>query len=214
MAEVSKNMKKIRSAAGMTQQELADRLHVTRQAVSSWETGKNHPDLEMLERIAQILEVDLEELIYGKKKEVRQRNGKKLMIRASAFCVVFIILLVLNLWLGPLFAELSRTRYEIMPSMILITVLRPAMYVSAAAAGMSVFSVFYDIRISGKRPRWILGMIGIVIILIFELGFLNYWTIYDNVWDQITYVFMNITTKAPAHYILPGVLLFLAGTKE
>lgn len=214
MAEVSKNLKKIRIASGMTQQELADRLHVTRQAVSSWETGKNHPDLEMLERIAQILEVELEELIYGKKKEVRQRNRKKLVIRASAFCVVCIALLILNLWLGPLFAEFSRTSYEIMPSMILITVLRPAMYVSAAAAGMSVFSVFYDIRISGKRPRWILGVIGIVIILIFELGFINYWTIYDNIWDQITYIFMNIATKAPALYILPGVLLFLAGTKE
>lgn len=39
MAEVSKNIKKIRNELGMTQQELADRLNVTRQAVSSWETG-------------------------------------------------------------------------------------------------------------------------------------------------------------------------------
>ena len=36
----------------MTQEELAAQLHVTRQAVSAWETGKALPDVEMLERIA------------------------------------------------------------------------------------------------------------------------------------------------------------------
>ena len=40
MNAVGKNLKVLRQRAGLTQDALAERLHVTRQAVSSWETGK------------------------------------------------------------------------------------------------------------------------------------------------------------------------------
>lgn len=39
MAEISKNIKKFRKESEMTQQELAEKLNVTRQAVSNWENG-------------------------------------------------------------------------------------------------------------------------------------------------------------------------------
>ena len=39
MNAVAKNLKCLRKQAAMTQEDLAERLHVTRQAVSSWETG-------------------------------------------------------------------------------------------------------------------------------------------------------------------------------
>ena len=42
MSVIGKNMKKIRLEKGMTQEELAERLHVTRQAVSNWEQGVSH----------------------------------------------------------------------------------------------------------------------------------------------------------------------------
>ena len=42
MSVIGKNMKKIRSEKGMTQEELAEQLHVTRQAVSNWEQGGSH----------------------------------------------------------------------------------------------------------------------------------------------------------------------------
>ena len=42
---------------------------MTRQAVSNWENEKTQPDIDMLQKIAQILEVSVEELIYGTTKE-------------------------------------------------------------------------------------------------------------------------------------------------
>lgn len=62
---VGKNIKRDREAKGITQEELAVKLNVTRQAVSSWETGKTQPDVELLVKIAQNLDVSVEELIYG-----------------------------------------------------------------------------------------------------------------------------------------------------
>lgn len=62
---VGKNIKKFRENKKLTQDELAEKLNVTRQAVSNWETEKTQPDIDTLQKIAQILEVSVEELIYG-----------------------------------------------------------------------------------------------------------------------------------------------------
>ncbi len=61
----SKNLKKIRTAKNMSQDVLAKKLYVTRQTVSSWETGRTQPDLETLTKLAEIFEIDIEILIYG-----------------------------------------------------------------------------------------------------------------------------------------------------
>ena len=49
---VGKNIVKLRKEQGMSQEQLAQKLHVTRQAVSNWETGRSQPDLDMLEALA------------------------------------------------------------------------------------------------------------------------------------------------------------------
>lgn len=67
---VGKNIKVIRSSANMTQDQLAEQLNVTRQAVSSWENGRTEPDIETLQKISEVLNVTVEELIYGEKKTI------------------------------------------------------------------------------------------------------------------------------------------------
>lgn len=62
---VGKNIKKFRQSQNMSQEELAERLNVTRQAISNWETGKTQPDIDTLHNISMILGVTIEELIYG-----------------------------------------------------------------------------------------------------------------------------------------------------
>lgn len=57
------NIKNLRKHKGFTQEELAIRLHVVRQTVSKWEKGLSVPDAEMLQRLADILEVDVKQLL-------------------------------------------------------------------------------------------------------------------------------------------------------
>ena len=66
---VASNIRKFREEKNFTQSDLADRLSVTRQAVSNWENGKTEPDIETLHKISDILEITIEELIYGQKRE-------------------------------------------------------------------------------------------------------------------------------------------------
>ena len=75
---VGKNIKKYRVSKSMSQEDLADHLNVTRQAVSNWETGKTQPDIETLHNISMILDVSIEELIYGTERKsvvIKERTG-------------------------------------------------------------------------------------------------------------------------------------------
>ena len=62
----------LREEKGMTQQSLADRLYVTRQAVSRWECGARYPDVLTTKKLAEIFEVSIDELVSGEelKKDV------------------------------------------------------------------------------------------------------------------------------------------------
>ena len=73
MNVVSDSIKKLRKEKGMTQDELAEKLCVTRQAVSNWEQGKTQPDVDTLTKLAEIFGVSVERIIYGKEKS-RRRN--------------------------------------------------------------------------------------------------------------------------------------------
>lgn len=52
-----------REQSGLTQQELAERLYVTRQAVSRWETGETEPGIDMRKLIANVLNVPVIQLL-------------------------------------------------------------------------------------------------------------------------------------------------------
>ncbi len=60
---LSDNIKSLRKNKGYTQEELADRINVVRQTVSKWEKGLSVPDAEALQKLADVLEVDIKELL-------------------------------------------------------------------------------------------------------------------------------------------------------
>lgn len=81
------NLKKLRVAQGLTQDQLAEKLHVTRQAVSNWERNVSHPDLDQLEAIAAVLGVEVTTLLYGPPQPYRpsrKRVGVTVGLAAAA----------------------------------------------------------------------------------------------------------------------------------
>ena len=62
---IDTNLRALRAARGMTQQEVADRLCVTRQALSGYESGRTRPDIDTLMRLCEIYDTDIESLLSG-----------------------------------------------------------------------------------------------------------------------------------------------------
>ena len=84
MRDIGKNIRDARVNGGITQDQLAERLHVSRQTISHYETGHTRPDIEMLEQIAQALDVDMTILLYGPPpRPDRQREIRRLAMGAG-----------------------------------------------------------------------------------------------------------------------------------
>ena len=70
---LQENIKNFRKERGLTQEELAIRVNVVRQTVSKWEKGLSVPDADMLQKISEVLEVSVSQLL-GQDREMEQRN--------------------------------------------------------------------------------------------------------------------------------------------
>ena len=80
---IAKHIRSLRKRAGLTQEELAQRLYVTRQTVSLWELGKTRPDVETLQAIADCLGVDLLQVLYGPEQTAPQSTTRRLIVWAA-----------------------------------------------------------------------------------------------------------------------------------
>ena len=73
MLYIGSRIQEYRKKAELSQEEFADKIGVSRQAVSKWERDKAYPDLDRLVCICEILDVQMDELIYG---EERKKQGE------------------------------------------------------------------------------------------------------------------------------------------
>ena len=71
----SENLKTLRKQKGMTQEELASRLHVVRQTVSKWEQGRSVPDADLLVRLAEVLETTVAVLLGSPVEEPEDKDA-------------------------------------------------------------------------------------------------------------------------------------------
>lgn len=71
------NLAKERKQAGISQEELAEKLHLTRQTISKWETGASAPDVEGLWALCQALDVSADRLVEGAEREPKFNRDRK-----------------------------------------------------------------------------------------------------------------------------------------
>lgn len=121
MASVARHIRRLRTARNLTQEELAEKLFVTRQAVSAWETEKALPDVETLERIAAALGVEVTEVIYGvpQAPDLRRVKCRWALIGGGIVIIIalFVIILhgngTLGTWTGGLQYQVGYPVYRV-----------------------------------------------------------------------------------------------------
>lgn len=96
--EVGNQIKKYRQSINLTQEELAEKIYVTRQTVSNWENGKNYPDLNSLIMLCDLFNISLDILVKGDviemKKQVVQDDVRKFKRDTVIFTVLMIVTLL------------------------------------------------------------------------------------------------------------------------
>lgn len=97
--ELGKQIQKHRKALNMSQEELAEKIHVTRHTVSNWERNKNLPDLNSLILLSDIFNTSLDNLVKGDIETMEnQLNNKKFNIWSMTMGISSILAAIL---IGP-----------------------------------------------------------------------------------------------------------------
>jgi len=87
---VGKNIAALRKYANLTQEQLAEKCNVSRQAVTKWETGESEPSIERLIILSEVFQVSIDELVTGSKSEMIGNIGtetKKINFRDVEMCI-------------------------------------------------------------------------------------------------------------------------------
>lgn len=74
--DIGKKLKVKRTEADLTQKELAEILHVSRQTISSWEVGRTYPDLDVLVAISELYDTPLDDLLKEDSEMVKDITDK------------------------------------------------------------------------------------------------------------------------------------------
>ena len=92
--ELGNQIKHYRNEKGLSQEELAERIFVTRQSISNWENNKNYPDINSLVLLSEVFEISIDNLIKGDleqmKKEINSEEVKKLNFYASMMGILML----------------------------------------------------------------------------------------------------------------------------
>ena len=113
--EIATQIKRHRETEGLSQEELAERLYVTRQTLSNWETGKTYPDLHSLLRLGDVFHVSLDELVKGdiqameeqlKAEDIKRfRRENRMLILMT--CIAFLAGAAVGIWDSHIFRGIA-----------------------------------------------------------------------------------------------------------
>jgi len=117
---LKENIKTLRKAKGLSQEELAIELNVVRQTISKWEKGQSVPDAEMLVKLAEVFEVPVSQLLgsriepdaqpdalaeqlarINEQLVIKNRRTKKLWVTIVIIATILIVIPLLRLlWIA------------------------------------------------------------------------------------------------------------------
>lgn len=206
MRDIGKNIKSLRIKKNLTQDQFAEKLFVTRQTISNYETGRSRPDVDMLARIAEALETDVNALIYGPPTEA----DKKKEYLKTAIGVASILLLVLPLpWLKEIAEEISSYRFIMWPTYLLTCYYYPIVFFCVGWTVMQGLSLFTKLTpLPQGKTRWlILGCF--VFMLFYFLMIASVYLPISNRPQILVYTVYFIWGVWPKGFAINWIYLFL-----
>ena len=214
MTSVGKNLKNIRKKNNITQDELAEKLSVTRQAVSNWENGKTEPDIETLTNISQIFDISIDELVDGIPKGIKELRGKKSHLYIGIGFTVFYVIssLLMIIFEKPLHDYVNST-YDVFYSAFSVLVWKPLTVVSAGIGISALISYISGLYMENKNLRIVFLIFGLVV-SVCTSGFMIFQFLGFQIFQNLTAlhsVFINYYVFLCEHTILHifgAVLIF------
>lgn len=208
MNDIGKNIRFLREQRKWSQDQLAEALHVTRQTVSNYETGRSRPDVEMLTTLAEALNADVKEILYAPAdRESHLRRLRRLAVSA----VVTVLLGVFYFSSGTWAQRLLQERYLAFPIYMVIYFVKPLFYLVLGwtlARGCLTL-----LRADPPTRRWAVwtrrAILAIIVVWIIAMA---PWFCYlaQGLWEQLQYLWGNGSFSHTSSFRLNAFVLFAA----
>lgn len=78
--KIGNKLNQLRKLSGMTQEQLAEKINVSRQTISKWESDNTSPDLESIVKISKIFHVSLDDLLKEAETSMTNRNNEQITL--------------------------------------------------------------------------------------------------------------------------------------
>lgn len=155
--EFHEKLQKLRSDEGLTQEELAEKLFVSRTAISKWESSRGYPSIDSLKAIAKYFHVTIDELIGTEEIVSLAEQDKKEFVKkhTTLLCGVLDCLTVLLLIL-PVFGNRGAGTDTSVSLFFLTGISRWLQIVFIVVLGLTVLNGAFTVAFSGlDKPGWI-----------------------------------------------------------
>ncbi|MDE6937978.1 MAG: helix-turn-helix domain-containing protein [Lachnospiraceae bacterium] len=105
--EIGKQLKNARMHSGLTQENVAEKIHVSRQTISNWENEKSYPDIINVIELSSLYSISLDDLLKGDERMMKHleestnvvKSNKKLIAAIVSNIVLAIVLITLNMFI-------------------------------------------------------------------------------------------------------------------
>lgn len=106
--ELNEQIKKYRTEMNISQEELAEKIYVTRQSISNWENGKTYPDIHSLLLLSSLFSISLDQLVKGDIEIMKEEIKKEEIAKMNRYGKTYTIMLIataisavpLFMWIG------------------------------------------------------------------------------------------------------------------
>lgn len=148
MTDFARNLKQARVNAKLTQEQLAEKLHVTRQSVSGWELGRTEPDFETAGRLAEVFGTNVSSLLGEDEKPPYPRFQKQFVIGFAVCAGLLLLAFTLELRLFAYWRRLALLEYAALWKLSV----PPLLWYLAGLGAVCFFAWWAPVR-CGKRAH-------------------------------------------------------------
>ena len=139
--EFNQKFQELRKQSGLTQEELAEKLYVSRTAISKWESGRGYPNIESLKAIAKFFSVTVDELLSsGEALTIAEADNRQKENRLRDLTYGLLDLCIAMLFFLPLFARKADGMIQSV-SLIVLDGVRPYLKISYLCVVISMIVI-------------------------------------------------------------------------
>ena len=154
--EFNEKLQKLRTNENLTQEELAEKLYVSRAAISKWESGRGYPSIDSLKAIAKYFHITIDELIGSEEiVDLAEQDMKSSNKKYTALICGILDCLTLLLLFLPVFGNGGKTDVESVSLLAMTGVGLWLKIIFIAVIGITILNGFCTVIISNfDKPAW------------------------------------------------------------